>query len=302
MKSLKIALDWTPNVNHIGFLVAQEIGLYSQVNLDIEILHPGTDNYLTTPAKKVELAAADFALCPMESIISYRTKTYPFGLKAVAAIFQEDLSAIACLANNTIDSPKALDGKIYASYKARYEDEIVKQMIRNDGGNGDIEITYPEKLGIWETIINGKSDATWIFLNWEGIQAESLDMDLQLFKMRDFHIPYAYSPVIAADEYKIQSEHETYKAFLLATKKGFLYAKENLADSAHILAKYIPDRDQNIDLVKSLTYSTQYLGNNTNWGLMEEKSVAEFLTWIYKHNLETKQLIVSDLITNELLT
>jgi len=48
----------------------------------------------------------------------------------------------------------------YASYQARYEDHIVKQMIRNDGGNGDIQITYPDKLGIWNTLLQGKVDAT----------------------------------------------------------------------------------------------------------------------------------------------
>jgi hypothetical protein len=64
------------------------------------------------------------------------------------------------LGNSNINFPKELDGMTYASYQARYEDHIVKQMIRNDGGNGDIQITCPDKLGIWNTLLQGKVDAT----------------------------------------------------------------------------------------------------------------------------------------------
>ena len=134
MKKLKISLDWTANTNHTGFYVAQQKGFYREMGLDVEILTPDSDNYETTPAKKVELGKADFALCPFESVISYRTKKKPFDAVALATIFQEDVSAIATLTDKNIQSPKDLDGLIYASYKARYEDEIVRQMIKNDGG------------------------------------------------------------------------------------------------------------------------------------------------------------------------
>ena len=46
----------------------------------------------------------------------------------------------------------------YASYKARYEDEIVKKMIYNDGGAGRLKIHYPKRLGIWSTLIENKYD------------------------------------------------------------------------------------------------------------------------------------------------
>ncbi|MEM6378151.1 MAG: ABC transporter substrate-binding protein, partial [Bacteroidota bacterium] len=128
MQQLKLALDWTPNINHIGFFIAQEKGYYKKNEVEIFISDPSQDNYTVTPAKKVELGQADFALCPTESIISYRTKSKPFPMIAIAAILQEDLSAIAVLDGPQINSPKDLDGCSYASYKARYEDEIVRGM------------------------------------------------------------------------------------------------------------------------------------------------------------------------------
>ncbi|MFT7308173.1 MAG: ABC-type nitrate/sulfonate/bicarbonate transport system substrate-binding protein, partial [Spirosomataceae bacterium] len=116
MEKIRIALDWTANINHIGFFIAKEKGFFTDHDLEVEITDPSVDNYETTPAKKVELGEVDFALCPMESVISFQTKPQPFALKAIAAIFQEDLSAIAVRSSDFITSPKDLDGKTYASY------------------------------------------------------------------------------------------------------------------------------------------------------------------------------------------
>ena len=86
MKQLTLALDWTPNINHIGFFVAQDKGFYNDLNLNVKIIDPSEDNYAVTPAKKVELGFADFALCPTESIISYQTKNKPFDMVAIALV------------------------------------------------------------------------------------------------------------------------------------------------------------------------------------------------------------------------
>lgn len=162
MIKLKLALDWTPNVNHIGFLIAKELGFYNQIGIDLEFLNPKHDNYSMTPGKKLELDIADFAIAPFETVISLNNKANQVQAIAIYAILQKDLSSIATLKSSNITSPNLLDGKTYASYKARYEDHIVKEMLKNDGGEGNLKIVYPEKLGIWNTLLSGKADSTWI--------------------------------------------------------------------------------------------------------------------------------------------
>lgn len=296
MKKLRIALDWTANTNHTGFYVAQQEGFYKELGLEVTILTPDQDNYEITPAKKVELGQADFALCPFESVISYRTKQNPFDAVALATIFKEDISAIAVLASSEIKAPKDLEGKIYASYKARYEDEIVSQMIRNDGGNGNIEIAYPKKLGIWDTILEGQADATWIFSNWEGIQAKNEGVHLRLFKMSDYNIPYGYSPIIMASERLAREEWAAYSKFLLATKKGFLYAKENPVGAVKCLASFVSKRDQSINLLESQKFTANFYGTEDDWGMMDNQKVHLFIKWLCQHNLESEKLLTQDLI------
>ena len=296
MTKLTIALDWTANTNHTGFYVAKEKGFYKNLGLHVDIITPDTDNYALTPAKKVELGQADLALCPMESIVSYRTKKQPFDAVALATIFKEDISAIAVLEKSTVRSPKDLDGCTYASYKARYEDEIVRQMIKNDGGNGRFKITYPEKLGIWETILNGTADATWIFANWEGIRAQEEGVKLRLFKMCDYGIPYGYSPIIMANKVAVSNNREVYSNFLAATKKGFLFAQENPEEATESIRPFVAPEDKNINLVKSQKFTSAYYGNAKNWGVMEEENVNRFLSWLQDYGLEKKPLSYEDIV------
>jgi len=301
MTTFKLALDWTPNVNHIGFLIAKDLGFYNQQGIELEILNPKDDNYSKTPGKKLELNDADFAIAPFETVISLNNKANKVQAVAIYAILQRDLSCIATLPSSKITSPKLLDGKKYASYMARYEDHIVKEMIKNDGGKGDLNIIYPEKLGIWNTLLSGQADATWIFDNWEGIEAHGKHIALNKFKLDDFHIPYGYSPIVVAKKENITKQKELYSGFVKATKKGFLYAQDNLVESTAILRRYVTEYDlKNIDLAAAISYSTPHFGDEFNCGTMQQDRVSKFIQWLAERGLEDKSILNQSLFTNEL--
>ncbi|MCG9881008.1 MAG: ABC transporter substrate-binding protein [Bacteroidia bacterium] len=301
MTNLKLALDWTPNTNHIGFFIANELGFYEKNGIHLEIIDPRVDNYEKTPGKKLAEKEVDFAIAPFETVISLNTKKNKVEALAIYAILQEDLSSIACLTSSRIKSPKQLDGKIYASYKARYEDEIVKSMIRNNQGIGNIKIEYPTKLGIWNTLLSGEANATWIFDNWEGIEAEGKNISLTHFKMKDYHIPYSYSPVVVCRKEAIASNVNAYQKFVEQSKRGFLYAKENLTHAEEILKKHLTEYDQvNINLSKSISYTVPFFGDEHSAGKMDKERVDLFLKWIVENNLESDIILNQPLYTNDL--
>ena len=302
MKTLKIALDWTPNMNHIGIFIAKEMGYYKEQGIEVEILNPIDDNYKISPGKKLELGLADFAIAPFETVISLNNKKNSVDAIAVFAILQEDISSIASLKSSNLTSPKLLDGKIYASYKARYEDHIVREMIKNDGGIGDMKVTYPDKLGIWNTLLEGAADATWIFDNWEGIEANTKSIELNKFSMTAFGIPYCYSPVIIAKKSLLIDKKDDYALFMKATQKGYLYAVQNKSSSVDVLKDYLTAYDKaNIDLHASIDDTAPHFGKEEECGFMKSERVAIFLKWLVEHNLENKNILEQHLFTNELL-
>ena len=298
MKKIKLALDWTPNINHIGFFVAKEKGFYEENDVKVEFLTPELDDYLTTPAKKVEMNMSDFGLCPTESLISFRTKKNPFILKGLMTIFQEDVSAIATVESNNILRPKHLDGRSYASYKARYEDKIVKKMIINDGGIGNLKIFYPKRLGIWNTLIENKYDSTWIFINWEGVEASKKNINLELYKMSDFGIPYSYSPILFSSSDYINNNSNTVKKFIESSRKGYTYCYENMDEAVSILNKFVPITDKGIDLIECLKISIDHFGSKENFGKIDLKKIDIFLKWLKDNNIENNSFIANDIISN----
>ena len=298
MKKIKLALDWTPNINHIGFFVAKEKGFYEENDVKVEFLTPELDDYLTTPAKKVEMNMSDFGLCPTESLISFRTKKNPFILKGLMTIFQEDVSAIATVESNNILRPKHLDGRSYASYKARYEDKIIKKMIINDGGKGNLKIFYPKRLGIWNTLIENKYDSTWIFINWEGVEASKKNIDLELYKMSDFGIPYSYSPILFSSSDYINNNSNTVKKFIESSRKGYTYCYENMDEAVSILNKFVPITDKGIDLIECLKISIDHFGPRENFGKIDLKKIDIFLKWLKDNNIDNNAFIANDIISN----
>lgn len=53
LEQVTVALDWTPNTNHVGFYAAQALGMYSEQGLAVKFVSPHSDNYKITPASRV---------------------------------------------------------------------------------------------------------------------------------------------------------------------------------------------------------------------------------------------------------
>ncbi len=157
---IRLVLDWTPNTIHTGFYIALARGDYQRAGLDVQISTPEDDQYRTTPASRLAARTVDLAIMPSESIISYHANNPDSPFVAIAAVLARDASAIVTLKQSGIDRPRQLDGRGYASYCARFEDAIIRQMIRNDGGAGQFTSLKPARLGIWNTLLTGEADAT----------------------------------------------------------------------------------------------------------------------------------------------
>ncbi len=302
MDALTLALDWTPNTNHTGFFVALERGFYAERGIALSVHSPAQDAYAITPAQRLADGAADVAVVPSESVLSMATKATPVHLRAVAALLQEDLSAVVALRSSGIARPADLDGRTYASYRARYEDEVVRAMVRRDGGAGSLVVSYPEKLGIWETLLTGTADATWVFSAWEGVAAEGAGLELASFAPTAFGIPYGYSPVLAARDADVQAARGPLERFLAATRDGFAVAAADPEAATAALRPHVPAADlAAIDLHESQRRVAAGYGVGEGWGRMEPGRWRAWVDWLGERGLIEGTVDPADLFTNELL-
>lgn len=307
---IRLALDWTPNTNHTGFYVALAKGTYQQAGLDVQIITPDGDNYQLTPAKRVASGRADLAITPSESVVSFRTNGVP--LVAIAAVLARDASAIVTLKQNGIDRPQQLDGKVYASYGARYEDDIVRQIIQNDGGRGQFVSHQSARLNTWHALLTNEVDAAWIFLPWEGVEADIKGIDFNRFLLDDYEIPYGYSPVLTAHRDWIDQNGNALHRFMEATSAGFRFAVENPDEAARLLmetAQHPTLTDRNFVEQSQQLVSGYYLDGEGQWGFMHRNVWASFTNWLIRNHLlvdKDGELIqhvdAGTLFTNEFLS
>ena len=247
--------------------------------------------------------SADLCITPSESVLSHYT--WPDAskpkLKAVAAVLQDSTSAVVTLASSGIDRPSKLHGKVYASYGARYEGRIVQQMIINDGGSGKYIESVPPMLGIWSTLLEGKAEATWVFMGWEGVEAELKGVKLNAFTLEAFGIPYGYSPLVVAKADALDGpKSELIKAFLAATAKGYLFAAEEPEAAAHVFLAGVQEEyagaplpqplDEKIVVASHIYTAKHFLDAGKSWGKMATSKWNEYVDWLSEKGLLTEKV------------
>lgn len=310
LRVIRVALDWTPNTNHTGLFVAKQKGWFEDAGLDVQLMSPGDfkgsyaeteggDDF-PTPSGKVAASQADFALNSPEGCIGWSCLP-PVGskrpkLKAVAALLQKQTSAIVTLKSSGLDRPSKLDGKTYASYAARFEGRIVQKLLQADGGTGNYdEIPHPF-LRVWDLLKEGKADSTWVFMNWEGVEAQLRGVDLNAFYLQEYDIPYGYAPVLMSHPDMLSGDNRNVTlAFLRAAAKGYQHATSHPTESANLLIAGAAS-ESNVKLDADLVHASQkkmskeraYTDDATGaWGIMERGKWDSYLDWLSREGLLT---------------
>ena len=107
---VRLALDWTPNTNHLGFFIAQEKGWYREAGVALDVLPYGG----TAPEALLAAHQAECGISFQDSMTFAVAAGAP--IVSVMAILQHTAQDIAVLADSGIERPKDLDGKIYAGF------------------------------------------------------------------------------------------------------------------------------------------------------------------------------------------
>ena len=212
-----VMLDWVPNTNHSGLFVAQELGYFDEVGLQVQIIQPGE----VFAEQAVVGSAADFGVSFQEQITLARADSQP--LVAVAAILQHNSSGFASRGELDTASPADWEGLRYGSFGSPFEQPTLRVLMECDQANFDqleiVETGFADPLALLDA---GQIDLAWIFRGWQGIQAEQRNIDLDMVMMEDWFecIPDYYTPVLIASESTLSLRPALVRAFLAAVSRG----------------------------------------------------------------------------------
>lgn len=304
---VSLALDWTPNTNHTGIYVALAKGYYRANGIDLTLKPYSSSVY---PEQLVGTNQAEFGISFPESVTTFRAQGVP--IVSVAAVIQHNTSALISLKSSGLNTLASLAGKRYAGFGAPYEQPVISEMLRCSGALTTDFKNITTQIDPIQALKSGQFDFAWIYMGWEGIEAQRQGVDLNVFPLAGSCIPDYSSPVIISNEQLIKQHPDVVKRFLKATAQGYQYAIQNPQDAANLLMQGAPAGsfdDQQLVYDSQAYLSPRYAEGAACWGQQTLQQWTDYPRFMFTHhaiqdangNPITKEPSYAAAFTNDLL-
>jgi len=290
-----LSLDWVPNTNHTGIYVALDKGWYQEEGIELEVQIPADPS---AAIKQVAAGNTAFGVSFQEEVTLARANDIP--VVSIAAVIQHNTSAYAALAESGIASATDFEGKTYASYGLPIERPILDSLMACAGADPS-QVTFIDVgFDAFPALLTGKVDLAWIFMGWDGIQAQIKGIDLNTVPLYGSCVPDYYTPVLIAGEKTLKNE-KLVTAFLKATARGYAYAAEHPEEAAEILLTYSPESGPELVRASQAWISPRYQDDAARWGEQNPAIWSAFADWMFENDLLPQAIDTDQAFTNAYL-
>lgn len=296
LKEVTLILDYTPNTNHTGIYVAQDLGYFEDEGLKVNIIEPGDNN---TSAALVAAGKGEFGVSYQEDVTYALTGEEPMPIKAIAAVIQHNTSGFAALSDSGIEGPADFEGKVYAGWQSPSEQAVIDAVMTAAGADpSTLTIVGADGSGVAQ--LSHGIDLIWEFEGWALTQARMDGMEFNYMPLNtlDSRLDY-YTPVIITNNDMIENDPETVQHFMNAVKKGYEYAIDHPEESAELLAEYLPEYDLDFLKESQAFLSQEYAKDAESWGVMKDSVWDGYTEFMAENGLIEKTIPASDQYTNE---
>ena len=234
LKPVNFTLDWIYEGPNLGFLVAHDRGYYRDAGLDVSITAgKGSGNTAQLVANK----ATQIGFADGYAVSNGIAKGME--IRTIGSIYRGNPSAIMVLADSPIKSPKDLEGKTLAMIAGSGQFQQWPAFAKNAGidvSKINIVNLTPPSLG--PAIISGQVDAIGGYVqSYAPIIELRGKKQVRIFWHSDYGVNVVSNGIVAHEDL-IKSDPDLLRAFVPATIKGFLYARQHPDEAAETVKKY----------------------------------------------------------------
>ncbi|HHV28352.1 ABC transporter substrate-binding protein [Acetivibrio mesophilus] len=296
-QKINFVLDWVPNTNHTGIYVAKIKGYFSEEGLDVDIIQPGE----SSADQLVASNTAQFGISYQEGVTFARSSGAP--LVSLAAVIQHNTSGFGSFKDKGIVSPMDFEGKKYGGWGSEVEAAMVKQVVRDAGGDPDkVQILTTGTADFLQASETGQIDFAWIFEGWDYINATNKGVELNYIDLGKLSDVFDYyTPVIVTNEDNINNNPELVQKFMRAAEKGYRFAIENPDEAAECLLQLAPELDRELVIKSQQFLASKYQDDAPYWGMQKKEVWERYMNWLYENKFIDAPIDVEKAFTNDFL-
>jgi ABC-type nitrate/sulfonate/bicarbonate transport system substrate-binding protein len=230
--TVKIALDWTPNVNYLGIYVAESKGYFAAEHIKPVILP-----YANADAEQlIQAGQTDLGISyPPDVIINNANGTLHY--KALAALISDNTTALAVLASSKYTRPAQLNGKLYGGFGIASDKPLVTAILHADGVKHPIFKQVVLEANAVTALAAHRVDYTAVFGGIDDVTAALQGIKLRTFPYKNYLGSAGDYPnaVFVASDKDIAARGPVLARALKALAEGYEYAARNPAAAEAML-------------------------------------------------------------------
>jgi putative hydroxymethylpyrimidine transport system substrate-binding protein len=236
MRTIRLALEWFLNPDHVPFIVAQKLGWFAEAGLQIELVEPAEhlDALAAIQAGEIDVAVTE----PLHLVDDACEGAPLIGF----ARFLHTRGGVMYERGKGIGRPRDMVGKRlqYPGAPGPGGPAIVRTMIEADGGPANADLT-PVNNGFFHTnaIAEDKADlATLIFYNFEVVEARHRGMDVDYFALQDWGVPDFCQLILITSQSLLAERREDFAALCTILHRAVQFTAEHPEDARRMYAEH----------------------------------------------------------------
>ena len=296
LEPFDVQLVWIPSNESLGENVALEKGFYADEGLDVTLTPggPNIDGIASVASGNKDVGVIGSSPSLMMAVSA------GIPVIAVAAANQQHPGAFVSRGSDPIKTPQDMIGKtIGVGSTSKIHLQAVLAQAKIPESKVNVEIIGNDTL----PVVTKQVDAAWAYVTNQA-QLAPLKGDYHALRLWDLVIKY-YADTIYTSKSTLAKKRDQVDAYVRATAKGWLYARDNLDEAIDLLVKAHPSLDRKGELAGATVLMSLMFNEDTTsmgWAAMTPERWQEQLDLFDQlGQFKGKKPTVDQIMTDEVL-